>query len=261
MNDITVKAVDLIFDRHNIFEIDGSFTPIEYKKIDEAISLIDQSLINALEWLSFQKSQLPKLIEYTNTLSRYFLIHDRLNSLDKLFKQYPIEQISFDDIPTHLLQERTQYMAILNCFSKYNSWNLCLLQQSRNKTDIDSLNWKNKIQQETITCSSAILELLSQPILEFTNFHTQDATKTAYKRIKKLYIPQLVLNCFNMFYQTHVLIPGNLEKCLDLIVLTCKPGQICGLDYWFLASGRINEFLNAVEFCCTDILDRPLPWI
>lgn len=74
------------------------------------------------------------------------------------------------------------------------------------------------------------------------------------KRLRQIYISELVMNLHRMFFESRVVIPGYLEKSVDVSNLVASEAAGAPLYKELQDSERLNEFLDHIRLSSIELI-------
>ncbi|KAG0245665.1 hypothetical protein BGX31_006661 [Mortierella sp. GBA43] len=174
----------------------------------------EKANIRALEWLSFDQAQYEECLHHSNYLTRKYLPRLMFEEWKDAMKTKPAKDASRPKI----------------------------------------LNWeldvKNRVQKAIVEVESLLQSRwLFDCILPGDTMRNQEL-----KRLRQIYISELVMNLHQMFYESRVVVPGYLEKSVDVSNLVASEAAGAPLYKELQDSDRLNEFLDHVRLSSIELI-------
>ncbi|KAI8360406.1 nuclear pore protein 84/107 [Mortierella sp. GBAus27b] len=220
----------------------------------------EKANIRALEWLSFDQAQYEECLHHSNYLTRKYLLQGRLNTALALFKSLPSDVVQHDvhhSSPTSLSisHEHLYYADLFKARLMFEEWKDAMkTKPAKDASRPKILNWeldvKNRVQKAIVEVESLLQSRwLFDCILPGDTMRNQEL-----KRLRQIYISELVMNLHQMFYESRVVVPGYLEKSVDVSNLVASEAAGAPLYKELQDSDRLNEFLDHVRLSSIELI-------
>nr|CAG8515734.1 9970_t:CDS:10 [Entrophospora candida] len=206
-----------------------------------------------LEYMTFNSNHVMETLEYANTLSRRFLL-----SLGKDNSNLANYKMSDSDIEL----EHLFYVKIVDFFVKHVEW-LDIWKKKIQNAKFDSYqieDWNESIKENCENLERSFDELIilyynpqDNDIDEYTlTTDKHEASTKEITSILDIYIPEVIIRMYDVFYKTREIIPDNLYKSYRLADLVVDDEH--KLYTHFKNSNKLNLFLKNIRISFIEIM-------
>jgi len=218
---VAVRTVDSIFGEliHSsstgFDDPDPGFTPL-----DTPLSQAEGALINAMDWLLFEKSTYGPALTHANALLRWFLLNGRLHAARQLVKRLPVEiqrpvregaPVDYESVEQLQLRNFVVCLEVLdNCKEFENKANLA-------KSRLAKADRQRSYSAAVTDARDLSIQILTEDWLEaLKDDPALPERPRQVRRLRQLYIPELVMRLHNVLYQAKDDIAEALQWTFDL---------------------------------------------
>ncbi|GAB5591599.1 Nucleoporin nup84 [Umbelopsis nana] len=209
--------------------------------------------IRGLEWLTLDPRLHSEAIIRSNDMIRYYLAQGNISAAQAVFAQLPSSLISsiltnqihhIHDL-TQIVAEMKLHDALIESWSLFNAWSS--LHSKRPTTDdtLDSLRayqgWVSQFEQLSVSLISKLQHLLRSRWC----FSDNPEQIIPNSELRQMYIPELVLNLHQVLFETHDLLPGNLQKSLEISDMVAS--DEFGIHVEFVRAHRMGELVQRLQ--------------
>ncbi|GAA99622.1 uncharacterized protein L969DRAFT_86891 [Mixia osmundae IAM 14324] len=223
----------------------------------------DDTLIRALQWLTFDSRTYRDALLQANALCRYFLTCGKPFAARMTFQQLPS-----DLLPTNaalaaetgadlaLFEEHLSLARFLEALQLHNQCAEVVSQQPPQRSSPVALHeFGTALRQVTEQFNEHVVQILESDWLNFEP--TQDQRRTReLSSIRHIYIPELITRLHRTLYETRQWVPSNLQLAIDLAATVADERYKVYLAFVTSKHNRMGEFLELVRVASIAALDR-----
>ncbi|CAG8451416.1 5139_t:CDS:10 [Dentiscutata heterogama] len=204
----------------------------------------DIVLIRGLEWLTFNKNQVVEAMDRANALFRRFLARGKLNAVNTLLSSManpksPLASYDLDkEADEHeetVVYEYSFYRNMFNFFTKYEDWVKIWQEKPQSPKsfprDISISEWTLRIKETTDALDQLsdkfLTAYITNPEFDEDKIITEEEERRIQElqRVSDIYIPEVILRLHHVYFKTRGIIPGNLDKSLQLADLVADESR------------------------------------
>ncbi|KAK3808490.1 MAG: nuclear pore protein 84/107 [Benniella sp.] len=261
LHSILKATVDALLDQsRQELEVIGDYRANMERSITTPITEQEKANIRALEWLSFEPSHYEECLHRSNYLTRKYLLQGRLNTALALYKSLPSD-ISQHDLHEHapsslsISHEHLFYRDLFKSRLMFEEAKDALRSEpAKGAPQFEYSDWeletKNRVSKAIVEIESLLQSRwLFDCILPGDTVRNQEL-----KRLRQIYISELVMNLHTLYYESRVLIPGNLSKSVDISNLVASEAAGAPLYKELQDNERLNEFLDHIRLSSIELI-------
>lgn len=255
--------------------------------LDEPLLPTEVSQIRSLEWLLFDRTQRTDALIYSNQLVRRFLVFGRLSSAKEVLDLLPedlipqpllikcLELVKLEeeegrstsrkaellarfDVQVKRLSvsvwEHMAYKVLIAGLQDYVKVGIILGQRPSSGTGTFQFkDWSEVIKTAADTAESSLREMLGPSgwlVVKPTMQTLNDEEKMRLRDlqfIRELFIPEVVIALHKVLYDTHDVIPGNLEKSIKVLDVLDSETAESSLYRDIMRSGKVPQLLELIQ--------------
>ncbi|KAI7828810.1 nuclear pore protein 84/107 [Gamsiella multidivaricata] len=261
LHKILTATVDGLMDNNKAeLECVGDYATNMQESIMKPISSQEKAAIKAMEWLTFDEAPYDECLHRSNYLTRRYLLQGRLYAAFSLFNALPSDIVKddLDEAPPFLLtvsHEHLYYRDLFNARLLFEEWRDAIRSKpveeaSRSRMHAWELDVKNRAQKAIVE-----IESLLQSRWLFDCILAGDTTRNQeLRRLRQIYVSELVMNLHKIYYDSRVVIPEYLEKSVDMSNLVASEAAGVPLYKELQESNRLAEFLDHVRLSSLELV-------
>ncbi|KAL1924881.1 uncharacterized protein VTP21DRAFT_4535 [Calcarisporiella thermophila] len=277
---ILSETVKMIFEEGMALEMPlVEDQPVKFSNVTDPIHPDDEIQIRALEWLTLEVPQYAEALIQSNALLRRFLVHGKINAANALVQSLPQnfiqkEWIEHQDPDDDKLQpglyEQLHYRALLNCLSHYSRFIEVLYRKPGAKPSTgprrslyhqEFAEWSRTLRSVAQAVEEGVLQLMQDNWLkpevvgQELGGNSLDDERRLYElqRLREIYIPEMVIRLHSTLYESRDVIPGNLEKSLEIANLVADDHLAIYRE--FTQTGKMPQLLQLLRRSSLAILE------
>ncbi|KAG2182397.1 hypothetical protein INT43_007327 [Umbelopsis isabellina] len=219
--------------------------------------------IRTLEWLTFERQLYADAITQTNNMIRHFLAQGDIKAAQIVFTVIPAsvissvlaEPISNGINLTTVVKELRLHDTLVDIWGLYNLWETLRAKRPAKDDTLESLrayrDWASQYEQLSINLVNKLQYIIRSNWCRSADDPDQIIPNTV---LREMYIPELVLNLHQILYYTHDLLPGHLEKSLQISDMVADDDLGLGIE--FVRSRRMGEFVQRIQQSSVQLLKQ-----
>ncbi|EJC99448.1 uncharacterized protein FOMMEDRAFT_148674 [Fomitiporia mediterranea MF3/22] len=232
--------------------------------LESELSDMELFLIRSIEWTTFQEQTYRDALEQANAIFRYFLGCGKVQAARILLRMLPSQ---LQSLPVNDMRSRMHSTEYLHYFQFFAIWDLfdriAELQEAESGCSTRGAKeaWLASYSGLLDNIREQIVELLKTEWLvneeEVEGSHTQDQRKVTLVRIRRIYIPDLVIRLHMLLVESGDRIPQNLKHTFTLANIVADSRY--GIYEDFIAQGgaeRLENYLRAVRLAVVKGLEN-----
>ncbi|KAG0295887.1 Nucleoporin nup84, partial [Dissophora globulifera] len=234
------------------------------KSVMAPISMRERLHIQALEWLSLDVSEYEECLRHSNYLTRKYLLQGRVNTALALFNSLPSDIVQQElkgttaasvSISISISNEHLYYRDLFNSRLLFEEWRDAIASEPvegspRPKVLAWEMDLKNRAQKAIVE-----METLLQSRWLFDCIVPGDVARNhELKRLRHMYISELVMNLHRVYFESRTVVPGYLEKSVHVSNLVASESAGVPLYKELQESGRLVEFLDQVRVSSMELV-------
>ncbi|KZT51988.1 nuclear pore protein 84/107 [Calocera cornea HHB12733] len=218
---VAVRTVDSIFGEL-IHSASTSFDDPEpsFTALDQSLSQAEGSLINAVDWLLFDKSTFGPALTHANALLRWFLLNGRLHAATQLVKRLPLDIQRPQREGAPIDYESAEQFQLRNFVGCLEALERCKHFEDRTNLAKSRLAKADRQRSYSSAVSDArdlTLDILTMRWLEvLKDDPALPERPRQVRRLRQLYIPELVMRLHRVLYQARDEVSEALRWTFDL---------------------------------------------
>lgn len=232
----------------------------EIREWNASLSFDERRLILSVDWLTFFDATYPDAVVQANAMMRVFMSTGRLHAAHSLLERLPSELLSsLSDIPIPAdelieLDHWRSYFDVLNkSVAVRGLWSDAALADSHTEHH----EWVTALSHASEAARVANMELLELGWLQFDMSSDDVARHDQLMRIRRKFIPEIVMSLHLMLVDTSVVLNDNLAHALALPALIADERLCLYLEFSELSSMRpLHKYLALVRDAALIALDR-----
>ncbi|KAI9287049.1 nuclear pore protein 84/107 [Umbelopsis sp. AD052] len=209
--------------------------------------------IRSLEWLTFDERLHTEAIIQSNAMIRCFLADGNISAAQTVFAYLPSsiissilnEQIDDKRDLNQIVAEMKLDDVLIETCGLFSLWSNL---HTKRPTETDSLEglrayqeWASQFEQLSFTLISKLQHLLRSRWC--LNDNPGQMIPNAV--LRQMYVPELVLNLHQVLFETQGLLPGNLEKSLEISDMVANDDF--GINSDFVRAHRMGELVHRIR--------------
>ncbi|CAG8808173.1 42779_t:CDS:10, partial [Gigaspora margarita] len=241
---IARRTSDLILEEYLKEERYANALYLRISSLKDPVDPKDIVLIRGLEWLTFNKNQVVEAMDRANVLFRRFLACGKLNAVNSLLNSManpksPLASYDLDkEADEHeetVVYEYSFYRNMFNFFTKYEDWVKIWQEKPQSPKsfprDINISEWTLRIKETTDALDQLsdkfLTAYITNPEFDEDKIITEEEERRMQElqRVSDIYIPEVILRLHHVYFKTRAIIPGNLDKSLQLADLVADESR------------------------------------
>ncbi|CAG8591476.1 5045_t:CDS:10, partial [Gigaspora rosea] len=240
---IARRTSDLILEEYLKEERYANPLYLRISSLNDKVDPKDIVLIRGLEWLTFNKNQVVEAMDRANVLFRRFLACGKLNAVNNLLNSManpksPLASYDLnkeaDEYEETVVYEYSFYRNMFNFFTKYEDWVTIWQEKPQSPKfpqDISISEWTLRIKETTDALDQLsdkfLTAYITNPEFDEDKIITEEEERRMQElqRVSDIYIPEVVLRLHHVYFKTRGIIPGNLDKSLQLADLVADESR------------------------------------
>ncbi|KAI8597581.1 nuclear pore protein 84/107 [Dissophora ornata] len=258
---ILTATVDALLDKgREDFERPDDHMANMQQSISTPTTEQEETNIKALEWLSFNSLQYEEHLKRSNHLTRKYLIQGRINVAFALFNALPDDVVQQDlerttSASLSISNELIYYRDLFNSRVLFEEWKKAI----GSKPEEDSprpklLAWEVDVKSRAQKAIVEIESLLQSRWLFDCIIPGDVVRNKELRRLRQIYISELVMNLHQVYYESRVVVPGYLEKSVSMSNLVASESSGVPLYKELQESDRLEEFLKQVRLSSIELV-------
>ncbi|KZP00487.1 hypothetical protein CALVIDRAFT_277352 [Calocera viscosa TUFC12733] len=202
---VAVRTVDSIFGEL-IHSSSTSFDDPEpgFTHLDQPLSQAEGSLVNAMDWLLFDKSTYAPALTHANALLRWFLLNGRLHAARQLVRRLPVEIQRPQREGAAIDYESAEQYQLRNFVGCLEALESCKPFEDRTNLPATRLAKVDRQRSYTAAVTDARDLTLSILTMRWLEVLREDPAlperPRQVRRLRQLYIPELVMRLHRVLY-------------------------------------------------------------
>ncbi|KAI1319933.1 hypothetical protein EDD11_002608 [Mortierella claussenii] len=231
------------------------------KSIMTSTTTQENAAAKALDWFTFDLHHYDECLRRSNYLARKYLMQGRLNAAFALFNSLPTnvsQQNLLQATPKSLsiTHEHLCYRDLFSARLLFEEWrDFLAFKPSKTAQRSNTIAWETNLKEKAQKAIVEIETLLSSRWLFDCIVPGVDATRNQeLKRLRQIYISELVMNLHRVYFESRVVIPEYLRKSVDMSNLVASETADVPLYKELQESDRLNEFLDQVRMSSIELV-------
>ncbi|KAL7410578.1 nuclear pore protein 84/107 [Mrakia frigida] len=231
----------------------------------------DWVLIRSLEWLTVSEETYPEALIQANNLVRFFLAYGKVHAAKELLILLPQQLYNYSSSSSstnddEIASQASEYMQHVMLFEVLGILTRCAelgaTKPKANTLKIDQFDWLKSFTSTVDKAHLATVDLLKSSWLKLDlDGETMEDERrlSELARIRHIFVPELVFRLHNLLFETRELIPGNLQKVLELPNLLADERFELFVEFIQSQHNRLPAYLSLVRRASLECLVDATP--
>ncbi|KAG0264732.1 Nucleoporin nup84 [Mortierella polycephala] len=258
---ILMATVDALLDVNRTdFEKPEDYQAGLRKSIWAPITNQEKAHIRAFEWLSFDVPQYEDCLHRSNYLTRKYLIQGRLNAASALYRSLPSDIVQHEvhqvtPVSVSITHEHLYYCDLFKARELFEDWREVLLAQpAEDAPQTDRSAWKARLEEKAQLTIVEMESLLRSRWLFDCILPGDTVRNMEMRRIRQIYVSELVMNLHQVYFESRVVVPEYLEKSVEMANLVAAEAAAVPLYKELQENKRLQEFLELVRLSSVELV-------